>query len=668
MNLPVLGQVMDRAPIMVPPDTVLLDAISRMSQSPEYCHEGMHRDRSMHLNPQGETAKGSVLVMEEGQVVGILTEQDILRLTASGVDLSTVKVAEVMTQPVITLTSSSQQDILTAWSLMRQQNIRYLPILNKQGQVIGLISQSDFFRCLDPVTLFQSTGDRRMLQYDNEEGTRQQTAEKLQEMSAALSNAVEGISRLDTQGRYLEVNRAYANMVGYQPEEMIGMAWQATVHPDDIESMMAAYQHMLDHGRVEVEARGVRKDGSIFYKQLTMVTAYKQQQLTGHYCFMKDVSERARHETERKQMEAALRESEQRLQSILDNSTAVIFVKDTQGRYIMINHRYQALFKIDKNEIKGKTDYDIFPKEIADVFQTNDRKVMAAGVALESEELAPQDDGLHTYLSIKFPLFDQGGKIYAVCGMSTDITDRKAFEVELQQQKQELARSNAELQQFAYVASHDLQEPLRMITSYLELLERRYKGQLDAKADQFITYAMDGAVRMQTLIHDLLNYSRVGTRGTSFEQVDCAIIVKNALRNLQVAIAESKAKITHGPLPHLTADAVQLTQLFQNLISNAIKFRREDPPQIQIKVKQLNGEWLFSVQDNGIGIEAEYTERIFVIFQRLHSRMDYPGTGMGLAICKKIVERHGGNLWVESKPNEGSTFYFTLPEAEGTQP
>jgi light-regulated signal transduction histidine kinase (bacteriophytochrome) len=201
------------------------------------------------------------------------------------------------------------------------------------------------------------------------------------------------------------------------------------------------------------------------------------------------------------------------------------------------------------------------------------------------------------------------------------------------------------------------------ITSYLELLERRYKGHLDAKADQFIAYAIDGAARMQTLINDLLGYSRVGSRGQSFTLVDCEAILKNVLRNLQVAIADSDALITHDPLPHVTADSTQLTQLLQNLIGNAIKFCREDPLKIHIGTTRINGQYLFAVRDNGIGIESQYTHRIFVIFQRLHSRTEYSGTGMGLAICKKIVERHGGTLWVESSPGEGSTFYFTLPDS-----
>ncbi|WP_375503998.1 GAF domain-containing protein [uncultured Nostoc sp.] len=249
------------------------------------------------------------------------------------------------------------------------------------------------------------------------------------------------------------------------------------------------------------------------------------------------------------------------------------------------------------------------------------------------------------------------------------------------QQSQELARSNAELEQFAYVASHDLQEPLRMVTSYLQLLERRYKNQLDSNADQFINYAVDGARRMQTLINDLLNYSRVSTRGQPFLPVNCSVVLEQAIANLQIAIADSKAIVTYDLLPEVMADVTQLIQVFQNLIGNAIKFCRHQQPQIHIGVAKLDAnpdgeslnvipsvdEWLFWVRDNGIALESQYAERIFIIFQRLHGRDKYPGTGIGLAICKKIIERHGGRIWVESKLGEGSTFYFTIPDRAGKQ-
>jgi signal transduction histidine kinase len=227
----------------------------------------------------------------------------------------------------------------------------------------------------------------------------------------------------------------------------------------------------------------------------------------------------------------------------------------------------------------------------------------------------------------------------------------------------ELRRSNEDLEQFAYVASHDLQEPLRMITNYLQLLRQRYKDKLDPGADDFIGFALDGSKRMHQLIHDLLTYSRVGTHGKEFVRTDCAQALANALANLHVAIEESRAEITHDSLPTVKGDEVQLTQLFQNLIGNAVKFRGEAVPKIHIGVQRSGAEWEFSVRDNGIGIAPEDFQRIFVVFQRLHSREKYPGTGIGLSVCKKIVERHGGRIWVESKPGQGTTFYFTLPQS-----
>jgi signal transduction histidine kinase len=237
---------------------------------------------------------------------------------------------------------------------------------------------------------------------------------------------------------------------------------------------------------------------------------------------------------------------------------------------------------------------------------------------------------------------------------------RRQAEEDLARKVDELARSNADLEQFAYVASHDLQEPLRMVTAYTQLLAERYRGKLDENADKFIAYAADGAQRMQVLIHDLLAFSRVGGKEAP-GSVDCNAVMKDVLQALAAAIEESAAVVRHGELPVVWADRTQVAQVFQNLIGNAIKFRGTEPPLVSLQAEQAGRQWLFSVSDNGIGIAPEYAENVFVVFQRLHGRAEYPGNGIGLAICKKIVEHNGGKIWVESLAGSGSTFKFTLP-------
>ena len=279
----------------------------------------------------------------------------------------------------------------------------------------------------------------------------------------------------------------------------------------------------------------------------------------------------------------------------------------------------------------------------------------------EIERVTP--DGNSVWLSVTGEPVLEDGKFRGYRGVGTDITERKRGQAVLRAAYDELARSNSELQQFAYVASHDLQEPLRMVSSYTQLLQRRYGDRLDGDAREFMAFIVDGATRMKQLIEDLLAYSRVGTRGKELKRIPAQDALDRALVNLRLAIESSGAQVTRDPLPEVLADDTQLTQLFQNLVGNAIKFKKpEEPIRVHVGVSDGGAEWRFSVSDNGIGIEAQYYQRIFMVFQRLHTRDEYPGTGIGLAICKKVVDRHRGRIWVESAPGKGSTFHFTLPK------
>jgi PAS domain S-box-containing protein len=340
----------------------------------------------------------------------------------------------------------------------------------------------------------------------------------------------------------------------------------------------------------------------------------------------------------------------------------LVWLKSLDGVFFWCNPPVERLLGAAEKDIIGRTDYDFFDKELADSVRENDRKALAADRPMVNEEwLTFAADGHRAFCeTIKTPMRDADGQVIGVLGISRDITERHQAEERLKLTLNDLARSNEELEQFAYVASHDLQEPLRMVSSYTQLLARRYQGRLDKDADEFIAYAVDGANRMQGLITDLLALSRVGTRGKKFEPVDCAAALEQALTNLRATIEESGAVITCDPLPTLPADRSQITQLLQNLLANAIKFRGKEPPHVHVSAELKGQEWFFSVRDDGIGIDPQYTERIFAIFQRLHTREEYAGTGIGLAICKKVVERHHGRIWVESQPGKGSTFHFTI--------
>ena len=348
-----------------------------------------------------------------------------------------------------------------------------------------------------------------------------------------------------------------------------------------------------------------------------------------------------------------------RLLSLMDGIDDVIYVSDPESYELL--HVNEAFKSNWGGDINGKKCYKVLQNRDAPCpFCTNDRifgDMLGQSHVWEFQNEVNQ----HWYRCSDKAIQWVDGRMVRF-EIAADITSLKLLEDELKQKNDELGRSNKELEQFAYVASHDLQEPLRMVASYTELLQERYQGKLDAKADKYIGYAVDGAKRMQGLINDLLLLSRVNTRGKPFGPVDCNDLVQKVLQSMRAAIEDQQARIEVGPLPVILGDETQLFQLFQNLIANAVKFHGADLPVVKISAKQNNSTWIFQVQDNGIGIDSRFFDRIFIIFQRLHERGAYQGTGIGLAISKKIVERHGGNIWIESQPDKGSSFYFSLPK------
>lgn len=355
-------------------------------------------------------------------------------------------------------------------------------------------------------------------------------------------------------------------------------------------------------------------------------------------------------------IEGALEESEARFQAILEGTPNGVVMVNAEGRMVFVNAEIERLFGYAREELLGQPVEQLVPRAFADAHSRHraesprqlQRRDMGAGRDL----FAIRKDGTEFQVEVGLNPITRDGEAFVVASV-VDISARKEAERELQ-------RSNEELQRFAYVASHDLQEPLRTVASYVQLLERRYEDRLDADGKDFMAFVVDGARRMQRMVDDLLTLSRVGSHGVDLVPTSADEALDRAMDDLALALQETGATVTRTPLPTVRADARQLEQLFANLLGNAMKFSGPTPPRIDVGARREGPQWTFSVRDHGIGIEPQYFDRIFVIFQRLHSREEYPGTGIGLALCKKIVERHGGRIWVESEPGKGATFHFTL--------
>jgi PAS domain S-box-containing protein len=530
--------------------------------------------------------------------------------------------------------------------------------------VAGLSAQrDDSQRLLAAESLRDGEEKYKALQLTQMEERRQLVEAALRECQEKYRMLLDGIQgyaifMMDPQGQILSWNAGAERIKGYRAEEIIGHNFSCFFPPEDIERGRPEEVLRLTaaSGQHEEQCMRVRKDGSRFLAGVT-ITALRDAagELQGFSEFSHDLSESE--------------ESRAKYRGLLEAAPDAMVVVNQGGEIVLLNIQAEKYFGYRRDELVGQKVKNIIPEGFAE-------RLMADGTRTAAEALAQQigagtelygrrKDGTDFPIEMMLsPLESSEGILVTVA--IRDITERKKSEEHLVKTVGELKRSNDELQQFAYVASHDLQEPLRMVASYTELLAENYKGRLDADADEFIAYAVDGANRMRVLIEDLLAYSRAGTNGKALHKVSSDNALKEALTNLRATIQESGAVVTHDLLPVITTDGTQLTQIFQNLVGNAVKYHGVAAPLVHVSAAKNGGnEWIFSVRDNGMGIDPQYFDRIFVLFQRLHGQTEFKGTGIGLAICKKMLGRLGGRIWVESQPGKGSTFHFALPEKDG---
>lgn len=474
---------------------------------------------------------------------------------------------------------------------------------------------------------------------------------------AFAANFHEALVSVDSTHLIRFVNRGAERMFGYSSHDVQGKPLSLLLG--------AEFPFRKDSTNERVYAR--RKNGDLFPAEAS-ISRFETDNDIVLAVILRDISERER-------KERALIEANQSLSTLVEAAPLAIYTYDVDGCVTSWNPAAERIFGYTDSEVLGRP-LPIIPADRRDEFFEVLARTQKGDFLVQFETKRRRKNGRLLDVNLSTAgLFDGDGDLIGTMAITSDITDRvemekslerlnKNLEKEVAERTQELVESNEELEKFAYVASHDLQEPLRIVTRYIQLLSRRYHARLDDDARLFIDYAVSAVNRMQALIEDLLEYSRLGRQGERLEPIDLGAALNQARLNLESQITENNARINcHGRLPRVRADFSRMVQLFQNILSNAIKFRHVDvSPIVEISATCQNEMWTIAVSDNGIGIEPQYFERIFIIFQRLHSIDEYPGTGMGLAICKKIVEFHGGRIWVESQPGHGSTIFFTIPE------
>jgi PAS domain S-box-containing protein len=492
------------------------------------------------------------------------------------------------------------------------------------------------------------------MQSSSEHGERTHALDE-QRLRLIVDAAPNGMLMVDRAGRIVLVNSQIERLFQYNREDLLGNSIEMLVpetardkHPGHRENFFSEPKaRFMGVGR---DLYGLRKDGTQIPVEIGLNPLLSEGEMFV-LASVVDITERKR--------------SEERLRLVVEAAPSGMIMVDEGGKIVLVNSQIERLFGYNRDELINQSIDMLVPASLrnrhpehrANFFADPKARAMGAGRDLYGQ----RKDGSQLPVEIGLnPLMTEGERY--VLATVVDITERKRAESLLQEKLLELQRSNDDLQQFAYVCSHDLQEPLRVISNYTQLLSKRYMGKvLDETATEFIDFTVDAAKRMQELINDLLMYSRVQTKGHEFENTDCMDIVDMAKANLSVSIQETGAQVHCSNLPSVSADSSQLIQVLQNLIGNAIKFRAESTPEIHISASKQGKMWLFVVRDNGLGFDMKHAERIFVIFQRLHTKETYPGSGIGLAVCKKIIERHGGCMWAESSAGQGASFFFTLP-------
>jgi PAS domain S-box-containing protein len=480
--------------------------------------------------------------------------------------------------------------------------------------------------------------------------------ESEEKFKSIFDHAADGIMIEDMESKkFIDANRVMCEMLACSLDEMKNMGVME-IHPQESLPYVLEQFERMAKGEIAlaINIPLKRKDGSIIYTDVTsgMVKIAEKNYLMGIF---HDI-------TERKRAEEEIKDNEKRFRELIESLPQLFWTCRVDGPCDYLSKQWVEYTGIPEAEQLGYRWLEQLHPEDRDRTVSEWMEKVKTGESFDIEFHIRRNDGVyHWFKTRAVPMRDVEGNITKWFGSNTDFDEIKKAEEKLQKSLVDLKRSNEELEQFAYVASHDLQEPLRMVSSYTQLIERRYKDKLDKDANDFINFAVDGANRMQRLINDLLDFSRITTRGKKFERVDVQSVVGQVFANLQNRIEESHAIITQDDLPVVEADETQMIRLFQNLIDNALKFRTDTPPRVHISTHKEGDFHVFTVSDNGIGIDTQYADRIFLVFQRLNTSTEYPGTGIGLAICKRIVERHGGKIWIESEIGKGSKFSFTIP-------